>query len=199
MQLSNFGVDKPSGGKKAPFVGGTVDQGNIVPGRRRQGPQASISKHPRGKIASASSGSKRRSELAGRSPAAAVKKLGVRWEVTENQKPSHVGRPIHTTKFLGETYTLPQLSKGLGLPPFKSSTKAELEALLLSQSHAATQGESFDPTLVIEGLEEAFDAHLAFSERELQSPGPLSASSQTPEAFNCRSSFPSFIPPAFNH
>ena len=136
MQLSDdpveTGVTVP--GKKVTFIGGGgLDLGNIVPSNRRgQGFRAPIAKPPKvgkkviGKIASASSGNKRGREGAAASPAAAVAS-------------SPVVRPPHTTKFLrevsvgmkkGNFYTLTELAKGLGLPPFVSSTKAELEECL---------------------------------------------------------------------
>ena len=81
----------------------------------------------------------------------------------------------------GNFYTLTELAKGLGLPPFVSSTKAELEKCLLSQHHAANQKEPFDPKIVVDALGEAFDEHVARSGKNLESPAPSPASSPSPK------------------
>ena len=224
IQLSDDPVVKGGTvpGKKVTFIGGGgLDLGNIVSSNRRgQGFRAPIVKPPKGrkkvgKIASASSGNKRGREGAAASPAAAVAS-------------SPVVRPSHTTKFLrevsvgmkkGNFYTLTELAKGLGLPPFVSSTKAELEKYLLSQHHAANAKETFDPTIVVDALGEAFDEHVARSGKNLESPAPSPASSSSPKVdlplsffpffHSLHSSFiflpafrPSFIPsllPSFRH
>jgi hypothetical protein len=174
------------------FVGGGLDLGNIVSSTRRgQGSKAPIAKPPKpGKIALASSGNKRGTvrtsgnkrgaEHAAASPSTAVA------SVANKSKPSPVVRPQHTTKFLSEVsagmmkgafYSLNDLAKGLGLPPFVSSTKAELDEHLLSQSHAAKAKEPFDPTIIVEALGKAFDEHVARSGKNHLSPAPSPASS----------------------
>ena len=206
IELSKDPVDKgvTVPGKKVTFIGGGgLDLGNIVSSNRRgKGSRAPIVKPPKGgkkvgKIASASSGNKRGREGAAASPGGAVA-TAVASSPMGGQCWS---RPPHTTKFLrevsvgmkeGHLYTLTQLAKGLGLPPFVSSTKAELEKYLLSQHHAATQNEPFDPTIVVEALGEAFDEHFARSGKNLQSPAPSPASSSSPMVYLPHSFLPFF-------
>ena len=188
IQLSDAPVIKGAAvpRKKVKFVGVGMDLGNIVSSNRRvQGFKAPNAKSPKkGKIAIASSGNKRGTEQKAKKP-----------------KPSPVVRPPHTTKFLGEVsagmkkgtcYTLRDLAKGLGLPPFVPSTKAELEMYLLSQSHAAKQKEPFDPTVVVEALGKAFDEHVARSGNNLLSPAPSPASSSAPKVYLPHSFLPFF-------
>ena len=198
IQLSDAPVIKGAAvpRKKVKFVGVGMDLGNIVSSNRRvQGLKAPNAKSPKkGKIAIASSGNKRGT---GRSSG---NKRGTE-QKAKKPKPSPVVRPPHTTRFLGEVsagmkkgncYTLRDLAKGLGLPPFIPSTKAELEMYLLSQSHAAKQKEPFDPTVFVEALGKAFDEHVARSGNNRLSPAPSPASSSAPKVYLPHSFLPFF-------
>ena len=206
-QLSDAPVKKATvAGKKVKFDEG-LDLGNIVSSPRRgQGSKVPFAKPPNpGKISRASSGNKRGSvrtsgkkrgaEHAAASPSTAVA------SVANKSKPSPVVRPKHTTKFLSEVsagmmkgacYSLNDLAKGLGLPPFASSTKAELEKCLFSQSHAANAKEPFDPNIIVEALGKAFDEHVARSGKNHQSPAPSPASSSAPQVYLPYSFLPFF-------
>ena len=196
--------------KKVKFVGVGMDLGNIVSSNRRvQGFKAPNAKSPKlGKIAFASSGNKRGTERSSGNKRGTEQKAkkpnnkrgterssgnkrGTE-QTAKKPKPSPVVRPPHTTRFLGEIsagmkkgtcYTLRDLAKGLGLPPFIPSTKAELEMYLLSQSHAAKQKEPFDPTVFVEALGKAFDEHVARSGNNRLSPAPSPASSSAPKVY----------------
>jgi hypothetical protein len=76
-------------------------------------------------------------------------------------------------------------SQSLAIPPFNASTAARLNGLLESQKHVASAGEMFVPTLVIEALEEIYDAHAADSNG--------TASSKVPSLYYLPSFFPATL------